>query len=51
MREALDAALKVSVDGNDLRKALRGQGYELDANPAHKYATLWRIGSKKSVLL
>ena len=51
MREALDAALKVSVDGNDLRKALRGQGYELDANPAHKYATLRRIGGKKAVRL
>lgn len=51
MREALDAALKVSVDGNDLRKALREQGYELDANPAHKYATLRRIGSKKAVRL
>ena len=51
MREALDVALKVSVDGNDLRKALREQGYELDANPAHKYATLRRIGSKKAVRL
>ncbi len=51
MREALDAALKVSVDGNDLRKALRERGYELDANPAHKYATLRRIGSKKAVRL
>ena len=51
MREALDAALKVSVDGNDLRKALREQGYELDTNPAHKYATLRRIGSKKAVRL
>ncbi len=51
MREALDAALKVSVDGNDLRKALREQGYELDANPAHKYDTLRRIGSKKAVRL
>ncbi|MDE6589521.1 MAG: relaxase/mobilization nuclease domain-containing protein, partial [Oscillospiraceae bacterium] len=51
MREALDAALKVSVDGSDLRKALREQGYELDANPAHKYATLRRIGSKKAVRL
>ena len=51
MREALDAALEVSVDGNDLRKALREQGYELDANPAHKYATLRRIGSKKAVRL
>lgn len=51
MREALDAALKVSVDGNDLRKALWEQGYELDANPAHKYATLRRIGSKKAVRL
>ena len=51
MREALDAALKVSVDGNDLRKALREQGYELGANPAHKYATLRRIGSKKAVRL
>ena len=51
MREALDAALKVSVDGNDLQKALREQGYELDANPAHKYATLRRIGSKKAVRL
>lgn len=51
MREALDAALKVSVDGNDLRKALREQGYELDANPAHKYATLRRIWSKKAVRL
>lgn len=51
MREALDAALKVSVDGNDLRKALREQGYELDANPSHKYATLRRIGSKKAVRL
>ena len=51
MREALDTALKVSVDGNDLRKALREQGYELDANPAHKYATLRRIGSKKAVRL
>ena len=51
MREALDAALKVSVDGNDLRKALREQGYELDANPAHKYVTLRRIGSKKAVRL
>ncbi len=51
MQEALDAALKVSVDGNDLRKALREQGYELDANPAHKYATLRRIGSKKAVRL
>ena len=51
MRKALDAALKVSVDGNDLRKALREQGYELDANPAHKYATLRRIGSKKAVRL
>lgn len=40
MREAIDAALKDSVDGNDLRKAFREQGYELDANPAHKYATL-----------
>ncbi len=49
MREALDAALKVSVDGNDLRNALREQGYELDTNPAHKYATLRRIGSKKAV--
>ena len=51
MREALDAALKVSVDGNDLRKALREQGYELDANPTRKYATLRRIGSKKAVRL
>ena len=51
MREALDAALKVSVDGNDLRKALREQGYELNASPAHKYATLRRIGSKKAVRL
>lgn len=51
MREALDTALKVSVDRNDLRKALREQGYELDANPAHKYATLRRIGSKKAVRL
>ena len=51
MRESQDVALKVSVDGNDLRKALREQGYELDANPAHKYATLRRIGSKKAVRL
>lgn len=51
MREALDAALKVSVDGNDLRKSLREQGYELDTNPAHKYTTLRRIGSKKAVRL
>jgi len=51
MRKALDAALKVSVDGNDLQKALREQGYELDVNPAHKYATLRRIGSKKAVRL
>jgi len=51
MREALDAALKVSVDGNDLRKTLREQGYELNADPAHKYATLRRIGSKKAVRL
>lgn len=51
MRDALDVALKVSVDGNDLRKALRDQGYVLDANPAHKYATLQRIGSKKAVRL
>ena len=36
---------------NDLRKALREQGYELDANPAHKYATLRRIGGKKAVRL
>ena len=39
------------MDGNDLRKALRERGYELDANPAHKYATLRRIGSKKAVRL
>lgn len=51
MREALDAALKVSVDGNDLRKALRDQGYEFDATPTHKYATIKRIGSKKAVRL
>lgn len=51
MREALDTALKVSVDRNDLRKALREQGYELDANPAHKYAALRRIGDKKAVRL
>lgn len=51
IREALDAAFKVSVDGNDLRKALREQGYELDTNPAHKYAALRRIGSKKVVRL
>ena len=51
MREALDTAIKVSIEGNDLRKALREQGYELDANPAHKYATLRRIGSKKAVRL
>ncbi|MCH5261244.1 MAG: relaxase/mobilization nuclease domain-containing protein, partial [Lachnospiraceae bacterium] len=51
MREALDAALKVSVDGNDLWRALREQGYELDASPAHKYATLRRVGSKKAVRL
>lgn len=51
MREAMEAALKVSVDGNDLRKALREQGYELDADPAHKYATLRRIGSKQAVRL
>ena len=47
----MEAALKVSVDGNDLRKALREQGYELDADPAHKYATLRRIGSKQAVRL
>ena len=51
MREALDAAIKVSVAGNDLRKALREQGYELDASPTHKYATLRRVGSKKAVRL
>lgn len=51
MREALDAALKVSVDGNDLHKALRDQGYELDTTPTHKYATIKRIGSKKAVRL
>ncbi len=51
MREALDAALKVSVDGSDLRKALRDQGYELDTNSTHKYATLRRVGSKKAVRL
>lgn len=51
MREDLEAALKVSVDGNDLRKALREQGYELNANPTHKYATLRRIGGKKAVRL
>lgn len=51
MREALDAALEVSVDGNDLRKALREQGYELDTTPTHKYATIKRIGSKKAVRL
>lgn len=51
MREAMDAALKVSVDGNDLRKALRDQGYELDTSPSHKYATLKRIGDKKAVRL
>ena len=51
MREALDAALEVSVDGNDLRKALREQGYELDTTPTHKYATIQRIGSKKAVRL
>lgn len=51
MQEVLDIALKVSVDKNDLRKALREQGYELDAVPARKYATLQRIGSKKAVRL
>lgn len=51
MREVLDTALKVSADSHDLRKALREQGYELDANPTHKYATLRRIGSKKAVRL
>lgn len=51
MREALDAALKVSVDGNDLRKSLREQGYELVTDPAHKYAALRRIGGKKAVRL
>lgn len=51
MRQALDAALKVSVDGNDLRKALRDQGYELDTDPSCKYATLKRIGDKKAVRL
>lgn len=51
MREALDTALKVSVDGNDLRKALREQGYELDITPTHKYATIKRTGSKKAVRL
>ena len=51
MREALDTALKVSVDGNDLRNALREQGYELDTTPTHKYATIKRTGSKKAVRL
>lgn len=51
MREAIDAAMKISSTPNDFKEVLREKGYELLHDPNRKYATLRRIGSEKAVRL
>ena len=49
MREAIDAALKITSTGKDFTQALREQGYIVNADPNRKYATLRRIGDEKAM--
>lgn len=51
MREAIEAALKITATPQDFKAALRDMGYELRSDPNRKYATLRRIGSEKAVRL
>lgn len=51
MREAIDAAIKISSSRRDFETALRDMGYFWGDDPNHKYGTIRRIGDKKSVRL
>ena len=51
MREAIDYALESCIDYNQLDRALRDQGYILDADPDRKYATIRSVNSQKATRL
>jgi hypothetical protein len=51
MRAALDYALESCIDFDQLDRALRDQGYILDADPNHRYATIRSVNSQKATRL
>ncbi len=51
MREAIDAAIKISSNRRDFERALRDMGYYWGDDPNRKYGTIRRIGDKKPVRL
>lgn len=51
MREAIDAAIKISNNRRDFEMALRDMGYFWSDDPNRKYGTIRRIGDKKPVRL
>ena len=51
MKEAIDAAIKISSSRRDFETALRDMGYFWGDEPNRKYGTIRRIGDKKSVRL
>lgn len=51
MREAIDAAIKISSSRRDFETALRDMGYYWGDDQNRKYGTIRRIGDKKPVRL
>lgn len=51
MREAIDIALEHAEMPQQFIKVLKSLGYEFNADPRRKYATIKAIGSKKAVRL
>lgn len=51
MREAIDAAIKISSNRKDFETALRDMGYIWCDNPNRKYGAIRRIGDEKAVRL
>lgn len=51
MREAIDKAISMSLNGEQFRKALLKLGYTMNTNPNRKYPTICSVNSKKPVRL
>lgn len=51
MREAIDKALTMSTNPKTFTYVMRQQGYVIDLNPYHKYATIRSVNSKKATRL
>ncbi|MCR5636151.1 MAG: relaxase/mobilization nuclease domain-containing protein [Clostridiales bacterium] len=51
MREAIDKALSMSWDQSSFVSAMKAQGYLVDFNPNHKYATIRSVNAKRATRL